>query len=287
MTRTAAPLHRTRLPVLLALSLVAAVFAAPATAAAAETMTISAAESAMVAALNADRKAVGLIALQVDSRLTAIARARSTDMATKDYFSHTQPDGRNAFDLISAAKITWYSAGEIIAWNNWPTLETSVQAANNQWLNSPGHKKLIVSTSFNYVGVGLAVQAATGKKYWTAVFIKGPDRTGARAKTAAPSITSGSTVATKKVTVSWSGADVQLQVLTSGFHSYRVQRRVDGGAWATVWSSTTVRSMSLQLPLNHTYEFRVAARDKAGNWGSWSTVQAKLPAPTGSAVVRR
>jgi uncharacterized protein YkwD len=287
MTSTAAPLRRSRLPVLLALSLVAAVFAAPAPVAAAEPMTISGAESAMVAALNADRKAVGLIALQVDTRLMAIARARSVDMATKNYFSHTQPDGRNAFDLISAAKITWYSAGEIIAWNNYPTLETSVQAANSQWLNSPGHKKLIVSTSFNYVGVGLAVDAASGKKYWTAVFIKGPDRTGARATTAAPSVTSGSTASTKKVTVSWSGADVPLQVLTSGFHSYKVQRRVDGGAWTTVWSSTTTRSMTLQLTLNHTYQFRVAARDKAGNWGSWSTVQAKLAAPTGSAVVRR
>jgi uncharacterized protein YkwD len=287
MTSTSALLRRSRLPVLLALSLVAAVFAAPAPVAAAETMTVSGAESAMVAALNADRKAVGLIALQVDTRLMAIARARSVDMATKNYFSHTQPDGRNAFDLISAAKITWYSAGEIIAWNNYPTLETSVQAANSQWLNSPGHKKLIVSTSFNYVGVGLAVDAASGKKYWTAVFIKGPDRTGARATTAAPSVTSGSTASTKKVTVSWSGADVPLQVLTSGFHSYKVQRRVDGGAWTTVWSSTTTRSMTLQLTLNHTYQFRVAARDKAGNWGSWSTVQAKLAAPTGSAVVRR
>ena len=60
----------------------------------------------------------------------AIARARSADMATKHYFSHTQPDGRNVFDILSAQKITWYGAGEIIAWNNYPTLETSIAAAN-------------------------------------------------------------------------------------------------------------------------------------------------------------
>jgi uncharacterized protein YkwD len=287
MTRHAAPRSRSRLLTVLAAGLVAAAIAAPAPVAAAETMTISQAESAMVAALNSDRKAVGLVALQIDSRLMNIARARSVDMATKDYFSHTQPDGRNVFNLITAAKITWYNAGEIIAWNNYPTLATSVEAANSQWLNSPGHKKLIVSTTFNYVGVGLAVQAGTGKKYWTAVFIKGPDRTGARATTAAPSITSGTTTTTKKVSVSWSGADVPLQVLTSGFHSYKVQRRVDGGAWTTVWSSTTARSMTLQVAVNHTYEFRVAARDKAGNWGAWSTVRASLAPAIGSAVVRR
>jgi uncharacterized protein YkwD len=284
MPRPPAGHSRTRLAILVAATLFATV-AAPAPAAAA--MSASQAELAMVNALNADRTAVGLVPYRVDSRLMSIARARSVDMATKHYFSHTQPDGRNVFDLISAAKITWYNAGEIIAWNNYPTLETSVPAANNQWLNSPGHKALIVSTTFNYVGVGLAVDAASGKKFWTAVFIKGPDRTGAQATTAQPTVTTGSTSTTKKVTVSWSGADVRLQVLTSGFHSYWVQRRVDGGAWTTVWASTTLRAMSLQVPVNHRYEFRVAARDKAGNWGTWSTVQAQLAAPTGSVVVRR
>jgi len=217
----------------------------------------------------------------------SIARNRSNDMSAKNYFSHTQPDGRNVFDLIAAAKITWYGAGEIIAWNTYPTLSTSAQAANTGWLNSPTHRSLILSTSFNYVGVGLAVQPGTGKKYWTAVFLKGPDRTGARATTATPTIASGTTASTKKVTVTWSGADVKLQVLTSGFHSYQVQRRTDGGAWTTVWSSTTNRSLTLQLATKHTYEFRVAARDKAGNWGAWSTVKAALAAPTGTAVARR
>ena len=51
----------------------------------------------------------------------AIARARSADMVAKHYFSHTQPDGRNVFDILTAQHITWYGAGEIIAWNNYPT----------------------------------------------------------------------------------------------------------------------------------------------------------------------
>jgi uncharacterized protein YkwD len=286
MTRDPAPRSRPRLPLLLAVGLLAAVFAAPAPVAAADDLTVAQAELAMVDALNADRTAVGLVPLRTDSRLMSIARARSVDMATKGYFSHTQPDGRDVFDLIDAAKITWYYAGEIIALNNYPTLETSIQRANSDWLASPNHKALIVSTDFNYMGVGLAVNTK-GVKYWTAVFLKGPDRTGARATTAAPTIAAGATPTTKKVTVSWTGADVQLQVLTSGFHSYQVQRRVDGGAWTTVWSSTTVRSMTLQLATNHTYEFRVAARDKAGNWGAWSTVKAALAAPTGAVVVSR
>lgn len=275
-----------RLAVLLVVALLAAFVVAPGTAAAAGGMTISQAELAMVDALNVDRTTRGLVPVRIDSRLMAIARARSADMATKNYFSHTQPDGRNVFDIISAQKITWYNAGEIIAWNNYPTLETSVPAANTQWLNSPGHKAIVVSTSFNYVGVGLAL-GSNGKKIWTAVYMKGPDRTGAKAKTATPTIADGSTSASKRVTVTWSGGDVPLQVLTSGFHSFQVQRRADGGDWAMVWSGTTKKSMTLDLAVNHTYEFRVAARDKAGNWGAWSLAKATLQAGTGSVVVSR
>ncbi len=275
-----------RLAILLVLGLLAASVVGPGSAAAADGMTISQAELAMVDALNVDRTTRGLVPVRIDSRLMAIARARSADMATKDYFSHTQPDGRNVFDILSAQKITWYNAGEIIAWNNYPTLETSVPAANSQWLNSPDHKAIVVSTTYNYVGVGLAL-GSNGKKIWTAVYLRGPDRTGARATTAKPTIAAGATAASKRVTVTWSGADVKLQVLTSGFHSFQVQRRMDGGAWTMVWIGTTVKSLTLDLAANHTYEFRVAARDKAGNWGAWSVAKATLPAATGSVVVTR
>ena len=275
-----------RVAILLVLGLLASFFVAPGSAAAADAMTISQAELAMVDALNVDRTTRGLVPVRIDSRLMAIARGRSADMAAKDYFSHTQPDGRNVFDILTAKKITWYGAGEIIAWNNYPTLETSVAAANNQWLNSPGHKAIVVSTSYNYVGVGLAL-GTNGKKLWTAVYMRGPDLTGAKAKAATPSITNGATSDLKRVTVTWSGGDVPLQVLTSGFHSYQVQRRVDGGAWKIVWIGTTRKSMTLDLATNHTYEFRVAARDKAGNWGAWSLAKATLASPTGSVVVGR
>jgi hypothetical protein len=266
--------------------MLAALVAAPGTASAAG-MTISQAELAMVDALNVDRTTRGLVPVRIDSRLMAIARARSADMVAKNYFSHTQPDGRNVFDILTAQKITWYNAGEIIAWNNYPTLETSVPAANNQWLNSPSHKAIVVSTSFNYVGVGLALDASTGNKMWTAVYMKGPDRTGAKATTAKPTVAAGTTAGTRRVTVAWTGADVPLQVLTSGFHSYQVQRRADGGAWTTVWSSTTLKSMTLNLAASHTYEFRVAARDKAGNWGAWSAASVTLPRLVGVVVVTR
>ena len=264
-------------------ALLVASFLVPAGAAAATTpWTVAQAEQEMVKLLNADRTAAGLVPVQADSRLMSIAHARSVDMATKHYFSHTQPDGRNVFDILNAQGIAWYGAGEIIAWNNYPTLELSAPNANSQWMNSSGHKAIVMSSDLNYVGVGLAIEASTGKKYWTAVYIKGPDRTGARSITNKPTIAAGTTGATKRVTVTWSGADVKLQVLTSGFRYWQVQRRTDGGAWTTVTTATTAPSMTLELAGGHTYEFRTAARDKAGNWGAWSTVSTTLPRPLGT-----
>jgi uncharacterized protein YkwD len=232
--------------------------------------TLSATESAMVSALNADRAAKGLVPVRVDARLMAIARARSNDMVANGYFSHTQPDGRNVFDILTAQHVTWLNAGEIIAKNNYP-MDVTVSTANRQWLDSPGHYAIITSTDLNYVGVGLAIDPATGTKLWTGVFIKGPDRTGARATAYTPRVTVGSTSGTRTMRWSWTGADVRLQVLTSGLRSYAVQRRVGSGSWTTVYSSTTLKAASFTLRVGHRYEFRVRARDRAGNVGTWVT----------------
>jgi hypothetical protein len=279
MTRRADSRPRSRLLARLAaaaaLGLLVGSLGVPVGASAAD-FTITQAEQAMVAHLNADRTAAGLVPVRVDSRLMAIARARSVDMATKHYFSHEQPDGRFYYDILEAKNITTYGSGEIIAYNNlkppYDSLELATANANSQWMNSPLHRAIVMSTSMNYVGVGIAIDASSGRKLFTAIYIKGPDRTGARSTTQAPIVGASVLAGTRRVSVSWTGADVKLQVLTSGFNSWKVQRRTDGGAWTTVWASTTKASMTVDLAGGHTYEFRTAARDNAGNWGAWSTV---------------
>lgn len=274
MTRfTRAPGHG-RLASLALIAVLAAALAGPATATAATTTiddaTRRSLEAAMVNELNADRTALGLVRVQVDPRLTRIARARSENMVAYDYFAHTQPDGRNAFDLLNAAGITWYNAGEILAWNNYP-LDSTASAANRQWMNSPGHRSIVISKEYNYVGVGLAVDPATGKKLWTAIYLKGPDRTPARATAKAPALRAGPTASTRYAKLTWSGYDPRLQVLTAGLRSFTIQRRIDGGSFVTLVSSTTLTYTTFKVALGHRYEFRIAARDRNGNRGAWST----------------
>src|SRR4029079_4436254 len=145
-----------------------------------------------------------------------------------------------------------------------------VAAANSQWVHSPSHYSIIKSTGYNYVGVGLAL-GDNGKKLWTAVYMKGPDRTGAAATTYSPTVKTGSTSATKKAKLTWSGKDVRLQVLTAGLASFRVERKMDDGDWVTLTSATTLTYTTYTLYVGHRYEFRIAARDKKGNLVAWST----------------
>lgn len=258
---------------LLAAVLVAggAPFATPPPARAADAeLTPAAAEARMLALLNQDRASAGLVPFRPDTRMNAIARARATDMATKNYFSHTQPDGRKVFDLIEEANITWYGAGEIIAWNNWPTLDSSAAAANEGWLGSSSHRAVILSSGYNYVGVGMA-NADNGKVYWVAVALKGPDRTGAVGEMRRLARTTGSPRDDRyPVRITWAGRDVRLQVLTAGLRNYDVQRRINGGSWRTIWYGTTATSRVRYLQRGHVYEYRVRARDNRGNVGRWS-----------------
>jgi uncharacterized protein YkwD len=241
-------------------------------------LTLSQGENYQVQLLNKQRAALGLVPVRVDSRLTAIARARSNDMAQKDYFGHQQPDGRWAWDLISAAGITWYGAGEILAWNHGSAdLGPSAENAAQQWRNSPTHYAVIKDANFNYVGVGVALDGV--KAIWTAVFMKGPDRTGAWGRMGAASLgrtsttvtSTGSVVGLRSVSFNWTGADVRLSVLTAGLYTFQLQKRLNRATdWMPFINATTRTTATATLTRGKLYEFRVRARDNKGNSGAWS-----------------
>lgn len=251
-------------------------FAGPAAAGlpAFDVTTLVQAEASLGSLVNAERTAQGLVALQVDPDVVAIARQRAEAMAATDVLSHQNPDGSDVFDQIVAAGIPWFGAGEVIVWNSWPAAADSTAQAVGAWFGSAPHRTILLSADYNYVGFGAAVASVSGNRYYAGVLVKRTDRTAAWAK---PGITSARAVdATRaRVTVRWTGGDPRLQVLTAGLRDYQVLRRVKGGTWRNLGYKTSP-TVTETLPRSRTYEYRVRARDRAGNRGAWILITVKV-----------
>ncbi|MFB9762459.1 CAP domain-containing protein [Ectobacillus funiculus] len=126
------------------------------------TGTLSAYEQKVVTLTNQERAKQGLPALQVDSALSKVAKAKSQDMYNANYFSHTSPTYGSPFDMMKQFGISYRTAGENIAMGQ-KTPEEVVQA----WMNSAGHRANILNTTYTHIGVGYVA----GKNIWTQQFI--------------------------------------------------------------------------------------------------------------------
>lgn len=100
--------------------------------------------------INNEREKNGLIKLQILPKLQEIAMTKAEDMVKNNYFSHESPNYGNPFDMMKNFGITYKSAGENIAGNS------SIEGAFNSWLSSENHKQNILSTAYNYIGIGIS-----------------------------------------------------------------------------------------------------------------------------------
>jgi uncharacterized protein YkwD len=253
----------------IALAVVIAVALVPATAASdydTSSAAVAAAEREALRLTNLRRTSRGLLKLRLDSRLTELARERARYMADTGRFSHLQANGTDVFDMIASSGIRWYAAGEIIAWNTAGPLDYSADFAVKGWMGSPSHRAIVLSDDYNYVGFGLAI-AEDGTRYWAGVYLRGPDRTGGYVRMGGFR-TEPITSRIVRGTVTWSGRDLLLQVLTAGHRDFQVQWRRVGYAWNNL-GSTTARKLTKWWRRGLTYEVRVRERDRNGNRGPW------------------
>ena len=129
----------------------------------------STAEQQLFALTNQARASAGLPTLHWNSTLSGLARWRSQDMATRDYFSHNiPPTGEMVFDVMNQQGYCYSLAGENIGWNNYPD-DQATQQVQTDFMNSPGHRQNILGPAWNVVGVG-AYKLADGRKFYTVIF---------------------------------------------------------------------------------------------------------------------
>ena len=140
------------------------------------TPTLDSEEWAFLTLINNYRAQNGLSALQVDVDLENSAQWMSNDMASNNYFSHTDSLGRSPGARLAAFGYTYYPWGENLAAGF-----SDAQDAFNGWLNACdpdasgnctyAHRANMLGSGYNAIGIARAYSASsTYGWYWTTDF---------------------------------------------------------------------------------------------------------------------
>ena len=106
----------------------------------------------------------GLGALRLSAKLAAAARLHSAEMAQRGYFSHDSANG-TSFDkriarFYSLGGKHYWSVGENLLWSS---PDVSASSALDMWLNSPEHRKILLTARWHEIGLAAVhTQSAPG-----------------------------------------------------------------------------------------------------------------------------
>jgi uncharacterized protein YkwD len=144
---------------------------------------VSTLESRIHELINEKRRQKGLSSLKYDSTLAYIAQKHSQDMANKNFFDHINPNGEdptarglksgyrcyknygsyyvdglaeNLFQNNLYDSVTYYNGIPSYDWN---TLEEIAQSTVNGWMNSPGHRQNILTSTYDKEGIGVTISS--------------------------------------------------------------------------------------------------------------------------------
>ncbi|WP_328302669.1 sigma-70 family RNA polymerase sigma factor [Streptomyces sp. NBC_00435] len=117
----------------------------------------------VIALVNSERAAAGCGPLKEDAQLRTAAQGHSDDMARRDFFAHTNPDGADPGKRTTAAGYRWSTYGENIARGQ----QTPAQVMDT-WMKSQGHRENILNCAFKDIGVG--IHQGPGGPWWTQNF---------------------------------------------------------------------------------------------------------------------
>lgn len=120
-------------------------------------------EKEVIRLVNIERKKHGISPLTEDWELCRVARIKSADMKTNNYFSHTSPTYGSPFDMMRSFGIKYKSAAENIAKG-----QKTPDAVVKSWMNSSGHRKNILNEKYTHIGVGYEKKG----NIWTQMFIR-------------------------------------------------------------------------------------------------------------------
>jgi hypothetical protein len=106
--------------------------------------------------------------------LIGTARAHSFDMYNRNFFDHTNPDGKDPFQRMTAAGYAWDSAGENIAVGSSTVFHTAAYLEDSLMIDSSiagrGHRKNLLdiygSPPYREIGIGYYANAVANPSGW-------------------------------------------------------------------------------------------------------------------------
>ena len=123
-------------------------------------------ERSIVGEINALRASRGLPRLVISKQLSLAARSHSRDMALAGYFSHTTRNGQDFGDRVrrfyaSRGYRSW-RAGENLLW---ASPEVDADRAVQMWIDSPAHRRILLTRDWREIGLS-AVHMAAGRRVY-------------------------------------------------------------------------------------------------------------------------
>ena len=127
---------------------------------------MAALESSVVARMNAVRRSHGLWPLRLNGRLRTAALFHSRDMGRRGYFEHDSITGtpfwRRIERFYPSRGFSSWTVGENLLWGS-DTYDATF--AVREWMNSPSHRRNLLSRSWREVGIGAAFFARAPGEY--------------------------------------------------------------------------------------------------------------------------
>jgi len=134
------------------------------------------------ARINAERTKMKLRALAWDEGLARIAEAHSRDMAKRGYVGHKSPEGngfpfryrragyscgirrgrtvhRGAENIALGSLFASVTTVNGVAYYDWNSVDALARRAVEGWMNSPGHRRNILTPYWRNEGIGVAIGA--------------------------------------------------------------------------------------------------------------------------------
>jgi uncharacterized protein YkwD len=118
---------------------------------------------------NKSRGLNGLPALDENPLLNAIAETRTRDMFEKQYFAHVSPTGDQASDVAQRIGYQYKIIAENLASGRFLTNQKVIDG----WMQSPGHRKNLLSTEVKELGAAIVKGTMSGQETWISVQIFG------------------------------------------------------------------------------------------------------------------